>query len=129
MFRGTTARTVGSLLAAVLLALQFVAATVSFASAHTPPHAVVKDQTGIKLSGKALRDESATCRDSGALVDPIGPLRAHDRHHTADSAPDRALMKAGASTASEPATPRIAYHSTSRWTSAHSPAALQVFRC
>jgi hypothetical protein len=129
MFRGMTARTVGSLFVAVLFALQPLVPAASFATAHTARHTVAKAQPGIKLSEEALRDESATHRDSGALGEPTVPLRLHDRHRTADSAPDRLLMKACASTASEPATPRVTYHSASRWTLAHSPTALQVFRC
>jgi hypothetical protein len=132
MFRGTTARTVVSLLAAVLLALQFFAPTASFASAHTARHAMAKDQSGIKHSGKALRDEHVTCRDSGSVGDPTGPLRTRDRHRTADSAPqapDRPLLRHCTWGIPEPATPGAAHLGPSRRAAAHSPAALQVFRC
>ncbi|MDO0911247.1 hypothetical protein QQM39_10380 [Streptomyces sp. DT2A-34] len=133
MFRGTTVRTVVSVLAAVLLGLQVFASTASFASAHTTRHAVAKGQPGIKPSGKALRDEIVTCRDAAHHGDPTGPLGTRDRHRTAAEcaleAPDRPHLRQGASKADEPDTPRTAHHRTSRASTAHSPAALQVFRC
>ncbi|WP_171116320.1 MULTISPECIES: hypothetical protein [unclassified Streptomyces] len=133
MFRGTTARTVVSVLAAVLLGLQGFASTASFASAHTARHAVAKGQPGIKPSGKALRDEIATCRDAGRHGDLTGPLGTRDRHRTAadcaPEVPDRPHLRQGASKADEPGTPRTAHHRTSRSSTAHCPAALQVFRC
>ncbi|MGN9758123.1 hypothetical protein [Streptomyces sp. SD31] len=133
MFRSATARTVASILAAVLLGLQVFASTASFASAHTARHAVAKGQPGIKPSGKALRDETVTCRDAGRHGDPTGPLGTRDRHRTAadcaPEAPDRPHLRQGASKADEPGTPRTAHHRTSRASTGHSPAALQVFRC
>ncbi|UGY91914.1 hypothetical protein [Streptomyces gobiensis] len=133
MFRGTTARTVVSILAAVLLGLQVFAPTASFASAHTARHAVAKSQPGIKPSGKALRDEIVTCRDASRHGDPTGPLRTRDRYRTAaDCAPeasDRPHLRQGASKAGEPGTSRTAHHRTSRASAAHSLPALQVFRC
>ncbi|MET9835869.1 hypothetical protein ABZ078_42855, partial [Streptomyces sp. NPDC006385] len=62
MFRGPTARTVVSALATVLLALQFFAPTACFAHAHTVSQVEAKAQPGIKISGKALRDETLTSR-------------------------------------------------------------------
>lgn len=133
MFRGTTARTVVSILAAVLLGLQVFASTASFASAHTARHAAAESQPGIKPSGTALRDEIATCRDAGPDGNPTGPLGARDRHRTAaDCAPempDRPHLTQRASKANEPGTPRTAHHRTSRSSTAHCPVALQVFRC
>ncbi|CAL9291460.1 hypothetical protein ABZ568_42160 [Streptomyces olindensis] len=142
MFRGTTARTVVSLLAAVLIALQFFAPTASFASAHTPSQAEAKAQPGIKpsgtpsrpggkSSGKALRDEIATCR-AGHHGDPTGPLRTRDRFHAADSAPsapERPLLRHIQPTADDPVRPGTAHQRTSRSSASHTPAALQVFRC
>ena len=141
MYRGTTARTVVSVLATLLLALQFFAPTASFASAHTLSQVEAKAHPGtkpsgkssraaLKLSGKALRDEIATCR-AGHHGDPTGPLRTRDRFHTADSvpsAPERPLLRHIPPTAQEPVTPGAAHKRTSRST-AHTPAALQVFRC
>ncbi|MEV0113764.1 hypothetical protein AB0H77_11030 [Streptomyces sp. NPDC050844] len=133
MFRGTTTRTVVSIIAAVLLGLQVFAHTASFASAHTTRHAVAKGQPEIKPSGKALRDEIATCRDASQHGDPTGPLGTRDRHRTAadcaPKAPDRPPLRQGASKADEPGTPRTAHHRTSRSSTTHAPAALQIFRC
>jgi hypothetical protein len=142
MHRGTTARTAVSLLAAVLLALQFFAPAASFATAHTPSHAEAKAQPGthpsgtasrpgVTLSVKALRDEIATCR-AGHHGDPTGPLRTRDRSHAADSAPsapDRPLPRHTRPTAHEPSGNGTAHHRTSRSSASHTPAALQVFRC
>ncbi|MFF8672989.1 hypothetical protein [Streptomyces sp. NPDC015242] len=131
MRRGPTARTVVSLLAAVLLALQFFAPTASFASAHTRSHAEAKAQPGSTPSGMALRDEIAGCR-AGHPGDPTGPLRTRDRSHTADSAPsapDRPLSRHTRPTADEPAGRGTAHHRTPRSSASHTPAALQVFRC
>ncbi|MEU7297111.1 hypothetical protein AB0A76_28565 [Streptomyces exfoliatus] len=133
MFRGATARTLVSILASVLLGLQVLAPTSSFASAHTAPHVVTKSQPGTKPPGQAPRDEIATCRDAGHHGDPTGPLRTRDRHRTADdSAPgalDRPYPRQETSRAGEPGTPRTAPRRTSRSTTAHSPAALQTLRC
>lgn len=141
MFRGATARTVVSVLAAVLLALELFAPSASFASAHTDRHIEVKAQSGIqpsgkacagtKLSAKALRDEIVNCRDTGQHGGPTGP-RTRDRLRTADAAPEapeRPLLMQDPSAAHEPVGPGAAPHRTSRSSTAHSPAALQVFRC
>ncbi|MFD5338313.1 hypothetical protein [Streptomyces hawaiiensis] len=142
MYRGTTARTVVSILAAALLALQFFAPTASFASAYTHGQAEANAQPGLKPSGKssrpghkspgkALRDETATCR-AGHHGDPTGPLRTRDRSHTADpapSAPERPLQRHIQPTAHEPVRPGAAHQRTSRSSTSHTPAALQVFRC
>jgi hypothetical protein len=143
MHRGTTARTVVSLLAAVLLALQLFAPAASFAVAHTPSQAEAKAHSGTKPSGtasrpgitfagQALRDEIATCR-SGHHGDPTGPLRTRNRSHAADStppAPDRTpLSRHIPPTAAEPAGPGTAHRHSPRSSASHTPAALQVFRC
>ncbi|MFI6855209.1 hypothetical protein [Streptomyces sp. NPDC050416] len=142
MHRGTTARTVVSLLAAVLLALQLFAPTASFASAHTSSEVEAKAQVGTepsgkasrpgtKLSGKALRDEIANCR-AGHHRGPTGPLRTRDRFHSTDSAPsapDRHLLRHIPPTAPDRVTPGVAHERTSRSSASRTPAALQVFRC
>ncbi|MET9971718.1 hypothetical protein ABZZ80_38930 [Streptomyces sp. NPDC006356] len=134
MFRGTTARTVVSLVAAVLLALQFFAPGASFAHAHTVSQAEAKAQPGIKLSGKALRDETLTfrhCMPSGQ-GDPTGPLRTRDQLRFADTgaqAPDRPLLTRDPASAHQPGTPGSAHQRTSRSSTSHTPAGLQVFRC
>ncbi|GAA2591002.1 hypothetical protein [Streptomyces sp. LARHCF252] len=88
-----------SILAAVLLGLQAFASTASFASAHAARHAVATGQPGIKPSGKALRDEIVTCRDTAHQGDPTGPLRTRDRHRTAagcaPEAPDPPHLRQG----------------------------------
>jgi hypothetical protein len=130
MFRGTTARAGVALLAAVLLALQFFAPTASFASAHTVRQVEAKAQPGTKLSGKALRDEAATPRHCEHSGGPTGPLRTRDRHRAVDSAPEGPegpVLVQDTTTACEPAPPRAPR--TSRSSTAHSPAVLQVFRC
>lgn len=134
MFRGTTARTVVSILAAILLALQFFAPTEYFADAHTVSQAEAKAQPGIKLSGKALRDETLTsrhCIPSGD-GDPTGPLRTRDRLRIADSGPEapcRPLLTRDPAATHEPAGTGAAHQRTSRPSVSHTPAALQVFRC
>lgn len=143
MFRGAAARTVVSALAAVLLALQLFTPSTAFASAHTARHIEAKAQSGIQpsgkaprtgteLSAKALRDEIVNCRDTGCHGGPTGPLRTCDRLRTADcapEAPERQLLRHDPSAAHEPAGPGAAHHRTSRSSTAHSPATLQVFRC
>ncbi|MGW1749154.1 hypothetical protein ACWCRD_26805 [Streptomyces sp. NPDC002092] len=130
MFRITTARTAIAVLAAVLLALQFFASTESFTSAHTGRQVEAKAQTGIKLSGKALRNDSVTHRHCGHSGDPTGPLRTRDRHRAADSTPEgpeRAVPVKDPAAADEPAASGAPL--TSRPSTHHAPAALQVFRC
>ncbi|WP_133914609.1 hypothetical protein [Streptomyces sp. NBC_00582] len=135
MFRGTTARTALALLAAVLLALPFFAPTSPFAHAHTVRQVEAKTKTGIKPSGKPLRDEYVTVRDCGHPGGPADPLRSRDRHRvtaTAASAPqepERALLALDPAAAHQPVRPAAPHHRTSRSSAAHSPAALQVFRC
>jgi hypothetical protein len=149
MFRGTTARAVIAVLAAVLLALPFFAPTSSFAHAHTVRQVEAKTQPGIKLSAKAKRDEIATLRDcdlphsrtasSGETPTdgPADPLRTRERHRAATSAsaasapqePERALLAQDPAAEHQPARPGDSYHRSSRSSTAHSPAALQVFRC
>jgi hypothetical protein len=94
---------------------------------------MAKGQLGVKLSGKTLGDEMVTCGDARHHTDPTGPLRTRDRHRTAagsaPDAPDRPHLRQGASRAGEPGTFRTAHHRTSKSSTAHSPAALQVLRC
>ncbi|GCB45242.1 hypothetical protein [Streptomyces sp. NL15-2K] len=130
MFRGTTVRTVVAILAAALLALPFFAPTEQFASAHTARQVEAKAQPGIKLSAKALRDETATFRHCDPAEDPTGPLRPRDRHRAIDFAPE--APERPVPTQDRADTDRrltgVAL-TTSRPSTAHSPAALQVFRC
>jgi hypothetical protein len=133
MFRGTTARTLISILAAVLLVLPFFAPTPSFAPAHTDRNVEAKAQPGIKHKGKTLRDEritSGNCAHSGG---PTNPMRTRDRCRlTADTAAqalERPLRAQDVSAARGQAVPGTVLHRSSRSSTAHTPAALQVFRC
>ncbi|MET8078004.1 hypothetical protein [Streptomyces sp. NPDC005303] len=130
MFRGATVRTVVAALAAVLLALPFFVSTEEFATAHTGRQAEAKAQAGTKFSGKASRAEASGKRHCNHVGGPTGPLRTRDRHRAVDFAPEgpeRSLS------AEEPTAPpeRVAAGAfpLSRPSTAHAPAALQVFRC
>jgi|GEM_PF-3113364 len=130
MFRRETTRSVLTLLAAVLLALQFFAPSQSFAAAHTVRQVEAKAQPGIKPSSKALRDQWMTHRHCDGPGGRSGPLRTRDRQRSADCAPEGPegdLPIADPAAAHEPAAPRAPR--ASRPSTAHSPAALQVFRC
>ncbi|MBT2442774.1 hypothetical protein J7E93_22215 [Streptomyces sp. ISL-36] len=131
MRRSATARSVFSILAAVLVALQLLTPTTSFASAHTARHAVAKAHAGINPSGQALRAEIATCPDADRPGDPTGPLRTRDRQRTADNPgmSERPSPAHPTSAAPEPATPGSVRHHAPRSSRSHSAAALQVFRC
>ncbi|MGP3922987.1 hypothetical protein [Streptomyces sp. 8N616] len=132
MFRGARARTALVVLAAVLIALPFSAPEAPFASAHTAHHADTEAQSGIKSSAKVLRGEAVTCRDAGYLGGPAGPSRTLDRQCAADSAPQppvRTLPAQDPAAADEPVAPRAGHHRSSGSSTAHFPAALQVFRC
>jgi hypothetical protein len=131
MARGATVRFAWAILSAVLLALQLLAPTASFASAHSATHASSPKVTGTAVVAKRA-DETATCGDLEHSASPTGPLRTRDRHRTAaDWAPEppaRALLPYD-TTAPAPSDAGVTAHHLSRSTTAHSPAALQVFRC
>ncbi|MDQ0686919.1 hypothetical protein QF032_005918 [Streptomyces achromogenes] len=135
MFRGTSARAVLSLLAAALLALAFFAPTPSFATAHTARHAEARAQPGTTLSAKTPRHEKVTVRDCGLPVGPTDPRRTRDRHRgtvcaaSAPHEPERASLATDPAAAHRPAPTGDLRHRTSRPSTTHSPAALQVFRC
>jgi hypothetical protein len=132
MFRGKTARILVTLLTAVLLALQLCAPTTSFASAHTVRHAEAKAQPALKAGGKAPRSETITYRDCGAAGTPTVPLRLRDRYRPADcgpETPERPLLTQDPAAVRTQVAPGAARHRTARSSTAHSPAALQVFRC
>ncbi|MFF3714065.1 hypothetical protein [Streptomyces phaeochromogenes] len=124
MLRGTTARTLFTVLAAVLLALQLSAPASAFASAHATP-----------VTGPKSEAEFVTCGEALHPGSPTGPLRTRDRIRVADHVPQspaRPLL------CKDPATHRddpshlaapAAHHRTTRSSTAHSAAALQVFRC
>ncbi|NWF27391.1 hypothetical protein HW130_14110 [Streptomyces sp. PKU-EA00015] len=133
MFGGTTARTALAVLAAVLLALPLLASAVPFAPAHAARHAEAKAQSGIKPSGTTLRNEAVAGPDVGYVGGPAFPLSTLHQNRAADSAPqpsERPLLVAqDPAAAEEPAALSAGHHSLSRTSTAHFPAALQVFRC
>ena len=124
MSRGTTVRTLFVLLAAVLLALQLSAPATAFASAHTTHSVGPQSEAEFVTCGKALHPGN-----------PTGPLRTRDRIRVADHVPqtparsllcrDPAAYHENPSHSAAPA----AHHRTTRSSTAHSVAALQVFRC
>ncbi|MFE7037325.1 hypothetical protein ACFU9Y_44270 [Streptomyces sp. NPDC057621] len=136
MRRGTTVRTLFAVLAAVLLALQLSATTTAFApafaSAHTPRLAGPGE--GVR-EGPEARAEFVTCGDTSHTHGPTGPLRTRDRirvaDHVAPAAARLLLCKDVTVVHEDPshtAAP-AAHHRTTRSSTAHSSAALQVFRC
>ncbi|MEV0221602.1 hypothetical protein [Streptomyces sp. NPDC050704] len=124
MLRGKTARTVLTVLAAVLLALQLFAPTATFASAHT-----------FHVSSTESDAEFITCGKSAHSNGPAGPLRTLDRNRVVDHVPQtpaRALLcKDPAGHHEDPSHIAAApsHHRTTRSSAAHATAALQVFRC
>ncbi|MFC7881230.1 hypothetical protein ACFUVV_05005 [Streptomyces sp. NPDC057376] len=133
MFRGTTARTVVPILAAVLFALQFFAPTASFASAHTSSEAVAHARAGTTASGATAYDETVTCHEAGRPGGPTTAPRVRDRHRgTAAPQPDtpqRPLLRHATPGVPEPVVSGHGAEHRPRSATDHSPAALQVFRC
>jgi hypothetical protein len=132
MFRGATARTVISLLAAALLTLQFFAPSASFASVHTARHIEAKTEPRNKPRVEALRDEHVTCGDDGRSEHPSSPLRIRDRHrlvHAGPELPERPPLALDPAAPHEPETRVTPLHQAPRSLTAHTPATLQVFRC
>lgn len=130
MFRGATVRTVLAVLTAALLALPLFASTEEFATAHTFRQAKAMAQTGTKLSGKAARAEASGKRHCNHVGDPTGPLRTRDRHRTVDFAPEGPERPLSAQEpAAAPQRVATGDFPLSRPSTAHAPAALQVFRC
>ncbi|MGJ5752640.1 hypothetical protein FB563_0742 [Streptomyces puniciscabiei] len=112
MFRGTTARTVLASLAVVLLALLFSASPETFTPAHTLSEATAKAETGTTPSEQPVGDQADVfrgCASRRARQHPLIPGRA-----------------AGAGPSPMPGTAHVPATGASR---AHTPAALQVFRC
>jgi len=114
MMRSATPRTRFVVLAAVLMILQFFA----------PIHAFASTQ----------KNETVSCCESEhqekQKVAP--PLRSRDRSREEDplpEAPARALLASDPAAEHPPAPPGEGSVPPSRSSTAHSPAALQVFRC
>ncbi|MFS8197350.1 hypothetical protein ACLVWQ_01555 [Streptomyces sp. CWNU-52B] len=124
MGQGRTARTLFAVLAAVLMALQLSAPTTAFASAHPA-----------QLTGPGTRAEIVTCGEISHSHGPTGPLRTRDRIRVADHVPPSAArpllckdVTVGREDPSHSAAP-AAHHRTTRSSTTHRTAALQVFRC
>ncbi|MEU3981086.1 hypothetical protein AB0F77_13355 [Streptomyces sp. NPDC026672] len=131
MFRGTTARTVVSLLAIALLALQFFAPAETFATAYTPRHAEAKAQLGTEPSAQPLRNGFATFRAPDKDGEPTGPPQTRDRHRTTGSGWAQERPSVARITVPPPtaAASGPTHRHTARPSRSHSAAALQVFRC
>ncbi|GAA3116482.1 hypothetical protein [Streptomyces echinatus] len=131
MFRGTTARTLLSLLGATLLALLPFAPTGNFAPAHTFGQALAKTQTGITPSAHLARDGAESVRAPGRPGEPVGIPHVRDRHRgpaphgSGEHPPISGRAAEARPTAPAGAPPRH----TPGPSRAHTPAALQVFRC
>ncbi|KOV69257.1 hypothetical protein [Streptomyces sp. MMG1121] len=131
MFRGTTARTRFTLLAALLLALQLFAPTGTFASAHTLGQAQAKAEPEITSPAQPARDGVGSLRVPGRAGDPVGTphLRERQRSCSAGCTPEHPLIAGRSAGADAPDTPGSAHRHAARPARAHTPAALQVFRC
>ncbi|MGW7824175.1 hypothetical protein ACWGLF_40130 [Streptomyces puniciscabiei] len=117
MFRGTTARAALASLAVVLLALLFSTSAETFTPAHTLSEATAKAETGTTLSEQPAGDQADVFRGRRVARDASRSARQHPL------IPGRA---AGAGPSPTPGTARVPATGASR---AHTPAALQVFRC
>ncbi|AOR31478.1 hypothetical protein BFF78_10865 [Streptomyces fodineus] len=131
MFRGTTARTALASIAVSLLALLFFAHAETFAPAHTIGEAQAKAESGITAPAKPARDGADTLRTPGCPDAPAGLPEPRDRQRCpaagcAQAHPHIAGRAAGTSPSPAPGT---AHDPASRVSRAHTPAALQVFRC
>jgi hypothetical protein len=131
MFRGTTARTVLALLCVTLFALQLFTTARPFASAHTFGQALAKAETGIAPSAPLAREGAETVRVPGRPGDPVSLPHVRDRHRgPASAGPQEHPLISGRAAGTGPSEPAAApYGHTPGASRAHSPAALQVFRC
>ncbi|MEU8978074.1 hypothetical protein [Streptomyces sp. NPDC048309] len=112
MLRGTTARTLFMVLAAVLISLQLLCPDDSFASAH--------------------RGEVASSAEAEHPHKVAPPLGARQRIRDEDLVPEpptRALLESDPAGTYPPAPLTATHPRTSRSSVDHSPAGLQVFRC
>ncbi|AEY92385.1 secreted protein [Streptomyces hygroscopicus subsp. jinggangensis 5008] len=132
MFRGTTVRTLLTLLGVTLLAFQFFTPTGSFAPAHTFGQVLAKAETGTIPSALPVREGAADkVRAPGCPGDPAGIPHVRDRQRGPASgcAQERAFIS-GRMAETGPSEPSGGpHHPTPRASRTHTPAALQVFRC
>ncbi|MFJ8607840.1 hypothetical protein ACIRH0_11675 [Streptomyces sp. NPDC093675] len=128
MGRGTAVRFTPAILSAVLLALYLLAPSASPASAHKPRATAAATPEAV-MSKRA--DEAVTRGGLGHSPGPTGPLRTRDRHRASADAvpkPPAPTRQAGDITDGRPPTAHRTAPGISRPSTAHSPAALQVFR-
>ncbi|GHE01451.1 hypothetical protein [Streptomyces alanosinicus] len=135
MLRGTTARTRSPLffplLAVLLLALQLFAPAGSFAPAHTFSQALAKTEPVIPSSAPPVHEEKDSVRTPSRPGAPVGTPHLRDRQRgPASGRPQHPEPITGrAAGADAPGTPGAPHRPTARTSRAHTPAALQVFRC
>ncbi|MFD4986133.1 hypothetical protein [Streptomyces sp. NPDC058374] len=136
--RSTMSRFVGTLLAALLLALQFPGASPAplllAYSAHDPASASPQGDPAATV--RAVESTYATCGASERTGELTGLRNARDRHRAAAGAPSDGLPRsvlsgdtAAAVRAAAELVPPSGTHHASRSSDAHRPAVLQVFRC
>ncbi|MEU0256164.1 hypothetical protein ABZ299_27570 [Streptomyces sp. NPDC006184] len=131
MFRGTTARTLLTLLGVTLLAFQLFTPAGTFASAHTHGQALAKAATGTHLSVPPAHDGTETVRSPDRPDRPAGVPQVRDRHRGPGSAcAQEHPLISGRAAGTAPSGPSGGRHRHVPGASrAHTPAALQVFRC
>ncbi|MGV4981403.1 hypothetical protein ACVB8X_07465 [Streptomyces sp. NRAIS4] len=131
MFQGTTARTVLASFAVALLALLCFAHTETFAPAHTLSEARAKTEPGIASPAKPARDGADTLRAPGCPGTPAGlpHLRDRQRGPAAGCAQAHPLIAGRAAGTGPSHAPGTVHDPASRASRAHTPSALQVFRC
>ncbi|MET9438471.1 hypothetical protein [Streptomyces sp. NPDC006551] len=133
----TATRFVVTVLTALLLALQFPATGPSFASAHDAPVSGAEPPqrpAPAAAAAEAERDH-ITCGTPDSDGDANGLLRTRDRHRSAAGStpdtPSRSLLR-GSTAGTQPQVELSPFgdaHRVSRSSTAHTAAALQVFRC
>lgn len=131
MSRGTTARTLLVLLGAALLAFQLFAPAGTFASAHTAGQALATTETGTRLSVPPAYDGTETVRPTDRPGRPVGLPQPRHRHRgpASSSAQEHPLIS-GRTAGTAPLSPAGGRHPHAPGAhGAHTPAALQVFRC
>ncbi|QTE01657.1 hypothetical protein [Streptomyces cyanogenus] len=131
MFRGTAVRSLLTLLGAALLAFQLFTPTGTFAPAHTFRQALTKAQTGITTSALPVREGTDKVRAPSCPGDPLGAPHVRDRQRCPASCccQERGPIS-GRTAGADPSAPsEVRHRPTPRASRAHTPAALQVFRC
>ncbi|MFJ4949924.1 hypothetical protein [Streptomyces sp. NPDC088760] len=131
MFRGTTVRSLLTLLGAALLAFQLFTPTGTFAPAHTSGQALTKTETGITTSAYPVREGADKVRAPGCPGDPLGTPHVRDRQRCPASCccSERDLISGRTAGAGPSALSEAPHRPAPRASRSHTPAALQVFRC